>query len=225
MNVSMCMTRQLYTVEPGTLLVDAAMVMMERKIRRLLVTEPQPGGDRLRGILTANDIIQAFPPDVNPFAAIVGNSPRNATLTAGKIMTQQLHVTSPEAPIEEAAALMTQHKISSLPVLRDKQIAGIITESDIFRAFVALFKTEGTGARITFDVTAGEDIFELVVRLAKKHRIRVESLFRAVQEYQSVCVTRVAGERVDQFLEEIWNSGHRVLNVIRFNEPGAGPRK
>ena len=37
-----------------------------------------------------------------------------------------------------------------------------------------------------------------------------------LQENQPICVVRVTGEAVDNFLEEIWNSGHRVLNVIRF---------
>jgi hypothetical protein len=31
-----------------------------------------------------------------------------------------------------------------------------------------------------------------------------------------VCVVRLAGEGVDELLEEIWNSGHRVINVVRF---------
>jgi hypothetical protein len=72
------------------------------------------------------------------------------------------------------------------------------------------------GARITFDVSQGEDVFGLVAEASLRHRVHVSSLVRVLQESQPVCVVRVAGESVDSFLEEIWTSGHRVLNVIRF---------
>ena len=111
---------------------------------------------------------------------------------------------------------MRDKKIGSLPVLREKQLVGIITESDIFRAFVGLFTSDETGARITFDVSAGEDFFALVAQAALRNRVQVSSLVRLVQDNQPICVVRVAGATVDSFLEEIWNSGHRVLNVIRF---------
>lgn len=217
MNVSMCMTREPVTIGPELPLTEAAALMAQKKIRRLLVVEPSPGGVHLLGIVTANDILHAYPPEVNPFAVIVPPNTQQAALTAGKFMHRQLHITSPEAPIEEAAALMRDQKIGSLPVLRDQQLVGLITESDIFRAFVGLFETQGTGARITFDVSTGEDVFGLVARLSQKYGLQVNSLIRGVQDNQPICVTRVSGKRVDGFLEEIWNSGHRVMNVIRFS--------
>ncbi len=222
MNVSMYMTRQPVTINPELPLAEAAALMARKKIRRLLVVEPPPGSSHLLGIITANDILHAYPPEVNPFAVIVVPGAQQASLTAGKIMQRNLHTTVPEAPIEEAAAIMRDQKISSLPVLREKQLVGLITESDIFRAFVSLFETPGGGARITFDVSSGEDAFGLVVRLSQKHGVQVTSLIRGAQDKQPICVTRVAGEQVDLFLEEIWNSGHRVMNVIRFPSSAGG---
>ncbi len=216
------MTRQPVTIGPDLPLSEAAALMAQKKIRRLLVVEPSPGGVHLLGIITANNILHAYPPEVNPFAVIVVPGARQAGLTAGKIMHRQLFTTHPEAPIEEAAALMRDQKIGSLPVLRDKQIVGLITESDIFRAFVGLFETQGSGARITFDVSTREDVFGLVARLSQKYGLQVTSLIRGVQDNQPICVTRIAGEKVDTFLEEIWNSGHRVLSVIRFGPAPAG---
>lgn len=222
MNVSMCMTREPVTIGPEMLLTEAAALMARKKIRRLLVVEPHPGGPHLLGIITANDILYAFPPEVNPFAVIVTPAAREATLTAGKIMQRHLHTTTPEAPIEEAAAVMRDKKISSLPVLREKHLVGLITESDIFRAFVGLFEIQGSGARITFDVSTGEDVFGLVARLSQKHGVQVTSLIRGMQNHQPICVTRVEGKKVDNFLEDIWSSGHQVMNVIRFAAPPGG---
>lgn len=215
MNVSMFMTRQLVTIGPDEPITAAAALMSQKRKRRLLVVENQADGLHLLGIITAKDILHWFPPEVNPFAVITPSA-RKAALTTGKIMQRELHTTSPDTPIEEAAAVMRDHKISALPVLRDKHLVGVITESDIFRAFVGLFASDDCGARITFDISKGEDVFGLVAEASRKYGVQVSSLVRAQQENEPVCVVRVAGESVDSFLEEIWNSGHRVLNVIRF---------
>jgi len=215
MNVSMFMTRELVTVGPNEPLAEAATLMAQKRIRRLLVVENKADGLRLLGIISAKDILHWFPPEVNPFAAIAPRA-RQASLTAGKIMQQYLHTTTPETPIEVAAAEMRDKKIGALPVLWEKHPVGVITESDIFRAFVGLFESEDRGARITFDVSQGEDVLGLVVQASQRHGVRMSSLVRAQQENQPVCVVRVVGESVDNFLDEIWDSGHRVLNVIRF---------
>jgi acetoin utilization protein AcuB len=101
-------------------------------------------------------------------------------------------------------------------VLRGKILAGVITESDVFRAFVSLLGSDEKGARITFDATKGEDVFDLMGKLAKRKKIRIISLIWTEQEHQPVCVVRIAGEDVDDVLEDLWSSGHIVINVIRF---------
>jgi len=221
MNVSMFMTRELVTVGPSEPIAEAAALMAQKRIRRLLVAENRVGGLRLLGLISAKDILHWFPPEVNPFA-VIAPSARQVSLTAGKIMQQQLHTTTPETPIEVAAAMMRDQRISALPVLWEKHLVGIVTESDIFRAFVGLLVPDDCGARITFDVSTGEDVFGLVARAAHRHGVSVSSLVRWQQDNQPICVVRVAGESVDGFLDEIWSSGHRVLNVIRFPSEQTG---
>jgi acetoin utilization protein AcuB len=215
MNVSMWMSRDVLTVGPETLAAEAAKLMAQKHVRRLLVVEPWADGPRLLGILSAQDVIHAFPPHINPFA-IEGPDARLTPTTAGEIMTASPRTVSPDTPIEEAAALLCTHKIGALPVLRDKQLAGIITESDIFRAFVSLFGSDEAGARITFDATQGEDVFEIMGKLSKRHHLRVSSLIWTRHDQLPVCVVRVTGSQVDALLDELWSSGHAVVNVIRF---------
>ena len=221
MNVSMWMTRDVLTVQPETLAAEAAKLMAENHIRRLLVVEQWADGPHLLGIISAKDVIHAFPPHVNPFA-IEGPDARLTPTTAGEIMTASPRTVTPETPIEDAASLMCAHKIGALPVLRDKALAGIITESDIFRAFVSLFGSDEAGARITFDATQGEDIFEVMGKLSKRLHMRVLSLIWTRHDQLPVCVVRVAGGSVDKMLDELWSSGHPVVNVIRFTAKKEG---
>jgi acetoin utilization protein AcuB len=217
MIVSMWMTRDLVTVEPQTPIVDAAALMASRRVRRLPVVKPHPDGAGLRllGIVSAKDILHAYPSDVNPFA-VLGPDIRMAPLTAGEIMSRNLLVTAPDSPIEDAARLMVENKIGSLPVVHGDHLAGLITESDIFRAFVGFFASPDPGARITFDLSTGEDVFGFVSQAARKLGLRVTSLISSRQHDLPVCVVRISGKAVQPFLDELWSSGHRVVNVVRF---------
>jgi acetoin utilization protein AcuB len=218
MNVSMWMSRDAATIGLDTPVAVAAKLMTSRRVRRLLVAEPAADGQRLLGIVSTKDVLHAFPPHINPFAIESPDATSNST-TVVQIMTSRPKTTTPDAPIEEAASLMCTHKIGSLPVLRDGWIAGIITESDIFRAFTSLFGSDEKGARITFDVSHGEDVFELVGKLARRHRLKVLSLIWTRHDELPVCVVRVAGHEVEKMLEELWGSGHAVVNVIHFEVP------
>jgi len=211
----MWMTRELLTVPPEMPVTEAAKLMAQKRVRRLLVVEKNDGGPRLLGIISAKDVIHAFPPDVNPFA-IIGPDARLTPTTVAQIMTARPRTTTPETPIEDVASQMCAHKIGALPVLRDKLLFGIITESDIFRAFVSLLGSHESGARITFDATKGEDVFELMRKLSRQDNVRIISLIWTEQDQQPVCLVRITGAGVEKVLEDLWNSGHIIINVTRF---------
>lgn len=215
MIVSMWMARDVVTIPPDLPVTEAARLMARNHVRRLPVVELQGDQPRLLGMVSASDILHAFPPDVNPFA-VETPALRESPATAGEIMRREIATTTPDTPIEEAAAIMCDEKVGALPVLRGEKLVGLITESDIFRALVGLFAVPDQGARITFDISKGEDVFELITQLARKRHMKVTSLIAAMQNGLPVCVVRVTGANVDRFLEDIWGSGHLVLNVLRF---------
>src|ERR1039458_8987671 len=105
MNVSMWMSRDVLTVVPETPVAEAAKLMAQKRVRRLMVVEKWKDGLHLLGIISAKDVIHAFPPHVNPFA-IEGPDARLTPTTVSQIMTANPRTTTPDTPIEEAAALM-----------------------------------------------------------------------------------------------------------------------
>jgi acetoin utilization protein AcuB len=214
MIVGMWMARKLVTIEPQTSVMEAAALMARKHIRRLPVVEPRAEGPHLVGFISATDIYHAFPAEVNPFAAVVPASSR-PPIAVCEIMSRRLRTTTPETPIEDAAKVMREEKIGSLLVLREGVLVGMITESDIFRAFVSLFDSSKKVVRITFDVSKGEDILTLIATLAAQHGVRVKSLFSCQQEDRPVCVVRATGTKIDSFLDALWKSGHPILNILR----------
>ena len=105
--------------------VHAALrLLQERSVRRLPVTD---AGGRVLGIVTERDLLLA----VGHYLTV--------PIEIETIMTRPVVATTPDTPIAEAAMLMVNHKIGGLPVVDDEQrLVGIITESDIFRAFVGM---------------------------------------------------------------------------------------
>jgi acetoin utilization protein AcuB len=215
MIVSMWMTRDPVTVEPGTSIVEAAALMTAKSVRRLPVVVAHPEGPHLQGIIAASDLRRVFPANVNPFGLL--REAFQTDLTAAQIMAREVFTTTAETPIEDAARLMRDRKVGALPVVRgENTLIGLITESDIFRAFVGMFESREGGARISFDVPRGEDIVRLLAQMAQQRSIRVLSVFWSQRHEQPVCVVRIAGEAVDSFVDELRHSGHRILNVLRF---------
>ena len=56
-------------------------------------------------------------------------------------MTPNPITVTPETPVVQAAELMRDHKISSLPVLDGDQLVGIVTETDMLSALIQLLNT------------------------------------------------------------------------------------
>jgi len=214
------MQQDVIVVEPRESATEAAALMARKHIRRLPVVEKRPEGPTLTGIISATDILHAFPPDVNPFGVIVTEAARNLA-TVGEIMSRYLVTTTPETPIEEAAALMRERKIGALPVVRDQQLVGLITESDIFRAFVGFFTSAQEGIRVTFDISASEDVFGFIAATARKRNVKVVNLISSQQDNRPVCVVRLTGGAIEDFLDDLWSSHHTVLNVLRFPRPSS----
>jgi acetoin utilization protein AcuB len=212
--VSMWMTRELVTIESHTSVTAAAALMAEKHIRRLPIVEHHAGDQHPVGLITATDILHAFPPEVNPFA-LRASANRPVHATVAEIMSRSLQTVPPDAPIEEAARLMRNGKISTLLVTQKMKLVGLITESDIFRAFVSIFDVSQGGARITFVVTKEEDAFGLIAPIALRWGVRVVSLMSVKQGDRELCVVRITGKSVDDMLDELWSSGHSVLNVLR----------
>jgi acetoin utilization protein AcuB len=222
MFVSMWMTRDVLTTEPGASLLSVAQTMAQKKIRRLPVTETGADGKTLLGIISSTDIWHAFPRDVNPFALDGKAATQISGLPASvsEVMTRDPITTTSEAPIEEAARIMRDRKIGGLPVLSNGHLVGLITESDIFRAFVELFEPSGEdGVRITFNISKQEDVFALMTSLASRRHLRVVNFVVLQKHERPMCVVHVTGEAIEELLNDVWKSRHQVVSVIHLEQP------
>jgi acetoin utilization protein AcuB len=213
MFVSLWMTRNPVTISPDTTISQAAKEMLVHGFRRLLVTEPGPGGPKLVGMVTARDVSLASPPDANPFSE--HPAAEEIARPVSEIMSRTLLTTAPSTPIEDAARIMRERKVGALPVVYASRLEGIITESDICRALIEIVGAGEGGVRVTFDVGEDEDIVALVAEITKKHGARIASLLTIEQhEGRRLAVARVIGAESAAVADAISEAGHRVVSVV-----------
>jgi acetoin utilization protein AcuB len=130
------MTTDVTTVPASATLPDAYWLMVEHRIRRLPVME----SDKLVGIVTFGDLYHpnlSNTPGLVAGIDIVRLNMNLSQLPIHQLMTKDPKTIAPAAALIDAARLMLEHDISALPVLDGDTLVGIITECDIFRAFVA----------------------------------------------------------------------------------------
>jgi acetoin utilization protein AcuB len=214
MIVSMWMTREMVTIDPHTPIIEAAAIMASKRIRRLPVVERHENGLHPVGIITATDILHACPPEVNPFSLTAAGGQTIHT-KAGEMMSRALRMIAPETPIEDAARIMRDAKISTLLVVHKTKLIGLITESDIFRAFVGVLESTGAGARITFEIINNEDTFGLIAPMALRLGVHVTSLMTMRKDDRKLCVVRITGAAQSEMIDALWATGHNVINVTR----------
>ena len=136
MRVRELMTGALITVRPDAAVLDARHLMQERRIRHLLVTSER---GELLGIVTDRDIRLNLPSQATSLSVWELNH-LLIQLTVGKVMTQSVITIGPDKETQEAAQLMLDHTIGALPVVDDGHLIGIVTETDLLRAFVRAAK-------------------------------------------------------------------------------------
>jgi CBS domain-containing protein len=129
------MTDEVVTIEEETTLLESHRLMGTKRIRSLPVVKD----GQLVGLVTRTDLMSSDP---SRLASRKNQeiSLKILTQPVKKVMTTPVLTVSPETELTEAAKIMLEHKIHALVVLNEqKQIAGIITESDLFLMVVQKF--------------------------------------------------------------------------------------
>lgn len=144
------MTRDVVTIEPDARLSEALTLMRARHVHRLPVVE----GGALVGMVSEKDLLYATPPHGQPMSWVEASA-NAAAMNVASVMHSDVVTVCADCPIEVAAAIMADHDIGALPVMEKpgaKTIAGIITETDIFRLFVTMLGSRAPGVRASLEI-------------------------------------------------------------------------
>ncbi len=144
MNVGRRMTHPVITVQPDTPITKVHELLVHEKIQQAPVVK----GGKLIGIVSEKDILEAYPSPVTSLSVWEITSLLEK-VTVKDIMVTKVLTVDEDTPIEDAARMMMDNKVSSLPVMRGKLLVGIITKSDLFRVMFEMLGARKPGVRFS----------------------------------------------------------------------------
>jgi acetoin utilization protein AcuB len=210
------MTKDPITITENTSMIKAIHIMSEHRFRRI----PVVAAGRLVGMVTDRDLKEASPSkattlDVHELYYLL------AELQVKEIMSRDPVSVSEDDTVEHAAQIMLEHTISGLPVVDGSgQVVGIITQSDVFRAFMDIAGVLQGGVQFALRLEDRPGLIKEVVDLLRARGARFVSLLSSYATSQEgyrdvyIRVKNLAPEAVAAAQEEL-ASRFQVLYVIQ----------
>ncbi len=115
------MTDGVIAVEKDKTIVEAARLLKEENIRGLVVVDD---GEAV-GVIVCRDIVYD----------IVSQNKDPRDVTVENVMSTDLIVAEEDEVLDEVAMAMIRNEVSRIPVVRNDMLVGILTQSDIIRAW------------------------------------------------------------------------------------------
>jgi CBS domain-containing protein len=117
-------SRPVVTIDAGAPIKDALALMATRVIHHVPVVD----GNMLVGIVSDRDLISVA-------GYLAAHSAVPIVPCVADIMSRPVQALTPDDRIEKAARLMLREKIGAIPLLRDGQLVGIVTETDFLTCY------------------------------------------------------------------------------------------
>lgn len=212
------MTPNVHTASPDTTLAEALGMTRAHRIRHLPILD----NDRLVGLVTDRDLRLAMPPIWADEHAELMQALH--TRRVGELMIADIVTVKPDTPIEEAAKLLYSHHIGCLPVLEDDTLIGILTETDLLRAFAELFGARTPSRRLEVQMPNRPGELARVVRLIGiEKRINIAGMvvppLRGSE--MSVAIMHLQVDDASEITHALRKVGYRVGTPSLENDPDA----
>lgn len=215
MHVRSRMTRNPVTITRQTTIAEALDLMRRHNIRRLPVMDR----DKLVGIVTDRDLSEVSPSPATSLSIFELNY-LLAKMKIADILPkkQEVFTISPDAYVEEAAIVMREHKVGALPVLGDDKLVGIITETNIFDAFIEILGVKEPGSRITLEVEDKPGVLADVTQLIKNQGSNISRVAVFREDEKTFIVIRLTTSEVNPLVEILKKHGYKIHSFKSYDE-------
>jgi signal-transduction protein with cAMP-binding, CBS, and nucleotidyltransferase domain len=109
----------LLTIASDASVYDMVKQMVDANVGSLLVTV----GGRIEGIVTERDYLRRV--------TLEGRTDKDTPVS--EIMTSPLIVVTPETPVDECMAIMTDRRIRHMPVVEDGEVVSLVSIGDLVK--------------------------------------------------------------------------------------------
>lgn len=166
------MTKDVITINADDSMSDATKMLKEHHISRVPVMK----NGKLVGIVTDRDLKRASASDASSLE-IHELLFLLSKIKAKDIMTKNPITVPMDFTVEETAEILMKNKISGVPVVDEKkQVVGIITQNDIFKALISLTGISRRGIMFGLTVEDRPGSIKEVTDIIRKYDGRMVSI-------------------------------------------------
>ncbi|WP_314760530.1 CBS domain-containing protein [uncultured Abiotrophia sp.] len=210
MYVKNYMSTDLVTIAPDTTVIKALDLMRQHDIHRLPVVVK----GQLVGLLTESVIAKNSPSTATSLSVHELNYLLNKT-TAADIMIRRVITTSPDALLEQAASEMRNMDVGVLVVMDHAQLVGIITDKDIFEAFIDINGYYTPGTRFVVEVVDDKaGILEDIGETTAKHNWSITQMNVYHLDEKTNVVVHVDTQDSEEVARVFQEKGYKVSGVF-----------
>ncbi len=202
------MTANPRTASADTPVMEAMQLLREGGFRRLPVVRD----GKLIGIVTDRDLKEATPSKATTLSVYELNY-LLSKLQVKDVMKAPVITVRANDAIENAALLMEEHRVSGLPVLEEGRMIGILTITDLTRAFVSFLGMREGGTRVTVDLPDEPGVLARVAEAGPPSNIVAAVTTGVQQGHRRRLVLRVTGDDADGFPDRLRQLGIEVVDV------------
>ncbi len=207
MYVSNRMTSNPYTISPEATIAEALELMRDNNIRRLPVIK----SGKLVGIVTERALLEVSPSKATTLSVFEINYLLSKA-TVKSVMTKQVITVAPDTLLEEAALIMRENHFSSLPVIQDNKLVGIITETDIFESFIELMGFREYGTRLSVKINDNKpgvlaDVSDIIAGFG----INITNF----GVFRDEMIIRINTLNIEPVIKKLEENGYKIISVLK----------
>lgn len=200
MKINSLMIPNPITITENSSISEAIELMKVNSIRHLPVVSR---GKKLKGFITLADLKQGLIPSMLGDVSL-----------ADLIVRNPIKV-DPDDDIEIAAQLIYKHKIGGMPVVKNDKLVGIITETDILRAFIDMMGLLTASSRIDLVVGDEPGSFRNVSQIINDNGGDIINVGMTAQEpSKRVYYFRLSACNTDVIKKALEKEGFEVLDAM-----------
>ena len=210
MNVKNYMTSDVITVSEDTKVLEALDLMKENNFHRLPVVR----NEKMVGLIT-EEIIQENSPSTATSLSIHEMNYLLTKTTVGDIMHKEVITIEAEDLLEEAAVLMLENEVGALPVVENgNKVIGIITDKDLFTAFIDVMGYNNKGSRIVIEIAEDHSgILEDITNILAEDQVSINQIAVYRQNDTTQVVIQMDSLNTEEIKEILTTEGYTVSSA------------
>ncbi|MGB8000104.1 MAG: acetoin utilization AcuB family protein [Anaerobacillus sp.] len=200
------MNRNVFSLEESQTIADAIKIMSEKNIRHLPIVNQE---GELTGIVSDRDIKDASP-------SILDSDPNKEVLQSplSSIMKREVITAHPLDFVEEISTIFYEQRISSIPIIENRRIIGMVTETDMLHTLILLTGAHQPSSHIEVQVANVSGQLADITQIIRKRNVNIISVLvypcSHDEKYKNI-VFRIQTMNPTTVVNDIKNEGYEVL--------------